>query len=191
MFFPAVVLSAALVATQAMAATQTVMVGQGGFVFTPNTVTAASGDTVTFQFAGAHSATQSSFNDPCDPLSGGFDSGILASSQSFSVQINDTQPVWVYCKQPGHCQGGMVFAINAPAQGNTFDAFKNKAEGISTPSSSASSSVGSASSSPSSSAPSASASPSSTNSGSGSSRLTVTYGLSALAILGVGVSAVL
>jgi hypothetical protein len=37
MFFPAVVLSAALVATQAMAATQTVMVGQGGFVYSPDT----------------------------------------------------------------------------------------------------------------------------------------------------------
>jgi hypothetical protein len=29
----------------------------------------------------------------------------------------------VYCRQTGHCTQGMVFAANAPATGNTFDAY--------------------------------------------------------------------
>jgi len=26
--------------------------------------------------------------------------------------VKDTNPVWFYCQQTGHCQQGMVFAIN-------------------------------------------------------------------------------
>ena len=40
--------------------------------------------------------------------------------------VTDTNPVWVYCRQTGHCQQGMVFAINP---GNNFDTFKNNAIG--------------------------------------------------------------
>lgn len=56
----------------------------------------------------------------------------------------------VYCKQVGHCQAGMVFAVNADASGaNNFAAFQNAAKGItsggasttSAPSSSSSGSV--------------------------------------------------
>ena len=31
----------------------------------------------------------------------------------FTIQINNTKPVWVYCSQTGHCAKGMVMAINA------------------------------------------------------------------------------
>src|ERR1700738_2379908 len=34
-----------------------------------------------------------------------------------------------YCAQKGHCKSGMVFAINPPATGNTYSAFKNLAMG--------------------------------------------------------------
>ena len=42
----------------------------------------------------------------------------------FTVQ--DTNPVWVYCRQTGHCQQGMVFAINP---GNNFGLFQSNAIG--------------------------------------------------------------
>lgn len=48
---------------------------------------------------------------------------------TWTVPVNTTGPVWVYCAQSGHCTSGMVFAINAPTTGNTFDAFKAKAMG--------------------------------------------------------------
>lgn len=30
----------------------------------------------------------------------------------FTMQINDTTPMWLYCSQATHCQEGMVMAIN-------------------------------------------------------------------------------
>jgi len=111
--------------------------GPNGLVYTPSNITANPGDTVTFQFmATNHTATQSSFAVPCGKLaltstSGqvGFDSGFMPPGASstpptFTIQVNDTKPIWVYCRQSGHCGKGMVFSVNAPSTGNTFDAFK-------------------------------------------------------------------
>jgi plastocyanin len=42
----------------------------------------------------------------------------------FTVQ--DTNPVWVYCAQAGHCAQGMVFAVNP---GDKFAAFQAAATG--------------------------------------------------------------
>ena len=39
------------------------------------------------------------------------------------MQVNTTAPIWMFCGQTGHCGQGMVFSINAPATGNTFDAY--------------------------------------------------------------------
>lgn len=39
------------------------------------------------------------------------------------MQINTTAPIWMFCGQTGHCGQGMVFSVNAPATGNTFDAY--------------------------------------------------------------------
>jgi hypothetical protein len=41
---------------------------------------------------------------------------VLTSSQpvEFLIQITQTEPVYYYCAQPGHCQAGMVGTINAP-----------------------------------------------------------------------------
>jgi len=40
-----------------------------------------------------------------------------------------TQPIWVFCQQTGHCGKGMVFAVNCGADGsqNSFTNFKNAA----------------------------------------------------------------
>ena len=55
--------------------------------------------------------------------------------QEAQFQVTDTNPVWVYCRQTGHCQLGMVFAINP---GDQFAAFQANAMGnTSTPASSA------------------------------------------------------
>ncbi|CAD6578763.1 MAG: hypothetical protein TREMPRED_002265 [Tremellales sp. Tagirdzhanova-0007] len=85
-----------LIASSALAATQTVMVGQGGLKFVPDEVTAAAGDTVTLVYfrssssspdhllgtdSGMHSASQSTFDAPC-VSSGGFNSGIMAAGNS-------------------------------------------------------------------------------------------------------------
>lgn len=111
--------------------------GPGRLLFDPSTVTAQPGDTVTFEFHQKnHTATQSTFSDPCKPSVGGFNSGFnpvgdsATSFPTFTVPVNDTKAVWVYCAQPGHCSSGMVFAINAATNGtNTFDAFRAKAMG--------------------------------------------------------------
>lgn len=45
-----------------------------------------------------------------------------------AVKVISKDPKWFYCGQPGHCQQGMVFAINPPATGNTFVAFQAAAK---------------------------------------------------------------
>ena len=49
--------------------------------------------------------------------------------QQAQFTVTDTNPVWVYCRQTGHCQLGMVFAINP---GDQFAAFQAAAMGNST-----------------------------------------------------------
>ncbi|KAK4159815.1 hypothetical protein QBC43DRAFT_326382 [Cladorrhinum sp. PSN259] len=126
-------------ASVAQAANYDVTVGKGGLKFDPPTLNAAAGDTITYYFyAKNHSVTQSSFNEPCQPLSGGFFSGFVPtespdvpSRTTFTITVQDAaRPIWVYCSQAtgNHCQSGMVQAINAPQVGNTFEAFAEKAK---------------------------------------------------------------
>ncbi|KAF9653853.1 hypothetical protein BDM02DRAFT_1091735 [Thelephora ganbajun] len=111
--------------------------GPGLLSFQPNNIVARPGDTVTFEFHQKnHTATQSTFNDPCKPLVSGFNSGFkpvgdgVTNLPTFTVPVNDTKAVWVYCAQANHCSSGMVFAINADMSGpNTFEAFRAKAMG--------------------------------------------------------------
>ena len=64
---------------------------------------------------------------------------------TYTIQVNDTTPIWAYCRQTGHCGQGMVFAANAVESGpNTFEAFQARAEQINgTSSNSTSSTTGS------------------------------------------------
>ncbi|KIO32586.1 hypothetical protein M407DRAFT_50180, partial [Tulasnella calospora MUT 4182] len=102
--------------------------GAAGLVYTPNQVWANKGDYVrfTFQFKN-HTVTQSSFEKPCDPLKGGFDSGFMPvgmddkNGPTFTIEVKDEYPIWVHCEQIDHCPSGMVFAVNAPEKGNTFE----------------------------------------------------------------------
>lgn len=53
------------------------------------------------------------------------------SFPTFTVQVNDSSPIWAYCRQVSHCGEGMVFAANAnESSANTFEAFEASAKRI-------------------------------------------------------------
>ena len=63
-----------------------VQVGQNGLQFFPQTIKAAAGDTVEFHYyPNNHSVVQSSFDEPCKPIAGGFDSGFVPVAEGMSV----------------------------------------------------------------------------------------------------------
>ncbi|KAG6852541.1 hypothetical protein C0991_011057 [Blastosporella zonata] len=120
-----------------------ISVGVDGLTYTPANISASIGDTVTFEFYPAnHTATQSSFLNPCQALSEtsttgqvGFKSDFMPVSANattfptFQITINDTAPIFGYCGHPGHCAAGMVFSINAVESGpDNFSAFQNLAK---------------------------------------------------------------
>jgi plastocyanin len=97
----------------------------GTLAYSPNSVVAAVGDMVQFQFAPAnHTVTQSTFDQPCQPISmnspgtAGLYSGFMpvtATSETtptYTIMINNTTPIWLYCSQGKHCQSGMTMVIN-------------------------------------------------------------------------------
>ncbi|KAJ7218603.1 hypothetical protein GGX14DRAFT_595386, partial [Mycena pura] len=104
-----------------------------GLTYTPSNISAAVGDTVTFEFHPKNHT--SSFADPCHALAGGngFKSGLCpmaATATNFptlNITSHDMNPIWGYCGQQGppvHCQQGMMFSINAKEDGpNNFAAF--------------------------------------------------------------------
>jgi plastocyanin len=106
-------------------ATHSVTVGgPAGLVFTPDNIKANIGDMVIFEFLSQnHSATQSAFDTPCDPLSGGMDSGFQANPNNtvspapqVAMQVMVDTPLWFFCAQNGHCGKGMTFSINPTAE---------------------------------------------------------------------------
>ncbi|CAG7845996.1 SubName: Full=Uncharacterized protein {ECO:0000313/EMBL:CCA69287.1} [Serendipita indica DSM 11827] len=122
----------------------TVLVGaNGSLAYDPPSIQANVRDTVRFVFkAKNHTITQSSFGDPCRKLEFtsttgqvGFDSGFVPgkddNSAFFDVKVNETGPIWAYCRQGNHCGQGMVFAINADeSSARNFAAFQALAKTI-------------------------------------------------------------
>lgn len=96
----------------AHAATYNVTVGPG-LSYSPSSVTASEGDVVAFTFGSGHDVVSGSFDSPCQP-NGNIYSGEPNDGDVFSVTINSTDPIWVYCSVPHHCQSGMAMVINAP-----------------------------------------------------------------------------
>jgi plastocyanin len=101
----------------------------GTLTFSPDRLSPQPGEFVQFQFhAGNHTVTQSTFDQPCQPIAlhnpnvTGFHSGFLPVAASaeqgmiptYTIQINNTNPIWLYCAQGQHCQRGMVMVINEP-----------------------------------------------------------------------------
>ncbi|KAI0684266.1 Cupredoxin [Cytidiella melzeri] len=113
---------------------QIIQVGpNGGINFSPSDITAAVGTEVIFAFGASipHSVTQSTFDAPCTPASGGFSSGLTNAGMSFSINITDAStPIYFFCEFPAHCGLGMVGTINAPTSGNTSTAFASAAMAI-------------------------------------------------------------
>jgi plastocyanin len=110
----------------------------GGLHYEPEIVTANIGDRILFTFSPKnHTMTQSSFNDPCQPLAGGKFSGYNyrvdagESSNAFEFIVENTEPFWYYCSQPmgDHCKKGMSGVINQNFNSDkTLAAYKEKAK---------------------------------------------------------------
>ncbi|KAI5455795.1 hypothetical protein BGZ63DRAFT_323599, partial [Mariannaea sp. PMI_226] len=105
-----------------------VEVGKSGSktIFDPESIKANQGDVVEFHFNSQHSVVAGDFEKACTPVTaGGFYSGTLPSGDktTFSITINNTQPIFLYCSLPGHCQAGAVGVINTGGD-HTVDEYK-------------------------------------------------------------------
>ncbi|KAK0613340.1 Cupredoxin [Immersiella caudata] len=127
----------ALAALASVASAQRVTVVRvaqnGSLTYTPNDIRVNVGEMVQFQFAaGNHTVTQSTFDQPCQPISmhsnvTGFHSGFVPAAASaaqnqmsiFTINVTNTNPMWIYCAQGRHCENGMVMVINAPTAAGT------------------------------------------------------------------------
>ncbi|TQS34400.1 hypothetical protein Golomagni_05219 [Golovinomyces magnicellulatus] len=107
-------------------------------IFEPNKLTANVGEMIQFQFFGGnHTVTQSSFDQPCTPISmvnasiKGFYSGFMPVSASkdnlptYSVMVENLTPIWIYCAQGQHCQKGMNMVINENLKANSSRSLEN------------------------------------------------------------------
>ncbi|CAE6426530.1 hypothetical protein ACGC1H_005644 [Rhizoctonia solani] len=116
--------------------THRVTVGAAGQLrYHPEYVNAKVGDYIKFEFHPKnHTVTESSFNQPCNRIDGGFRTGFVPVPPDTKVhfptkvfKVTDNKPHWFYCGQIDHCPAGMVFAVNPPHKGNTFHKFKETA----------------------------------------------------------------
>lgn len=155
------------------------MAGQPALKYYPDNIKAAAGSMVQFQFwAGNHTVTQSDFDHPCTPISQVNSSvtGIWSSFMPvaagaskkeipvFTVMINDTKPIWIFCSQAKHCSSGMSMVINENTSANSTRSLTNYRTAAST----AQSGSGSGSGAPAGSPPSYGSPSPSPSSGSGS-----------------------
>ncbi|KAF9510713.1 hypothetical protein BS47DRAFT_1331597 [Hydnum rufescens UP504] len=135
MIFSYIIAGLALVGAS-RAATVNITVGANNSIsFDPPSVNASVGDTILFTFmSGNHSVISSSFMYPCFPsgnISSPFFPVTARSTRAYTFRfvVNSTAPIWLHCAQLGHCQSGMVAAVNAPTTGNTFSLYQQIAEG--------------------------------------------------------------
>ncbi|ERF69068.1 hypothetical protein EPUS_01024 [Endocarpon pusillum Z07020] len=111
--------------------------------FYPEEIRAEAGSMVQFQFYPRnHTVTQSTFDRPCEPINNimpnvtGINSGPMPPVNNmmkvFTIMINDTRPLWMYCATGDHCEKGMVMVINAPQGGErTLQSYKALAARVS------------------------------------------------------------
>ncbi|CAN9194614.1 unnamed protein product [Alternaria alternata] len=96
-----------------------VIVGGPQDTFIPNTVTAAVGDIIQFQFSnGNHTVTQSTADTACTPMEGGIHSGHIPFQDgqtdvgTFNMPVTSADPTFLYCATGPHCQEGQVMMVN-------------------------------------------------------------------------------
>lgn len=201
-----VVVDAAVSSTSTSSAagtTQTIIAAKNGttdLTFSPNTLTAAPGTFVEFQFMGMnHSVAQSAFATPCTPLNSlSFYSGFNFATKSglasnvFTLQINSTAPVWFYCPQAQHCVKGMIGVINAPAGKTAADFAANaKTATVSVPAQVQGGIVEAASSAATSASSTGASSTSAAISAQTGSASHLTVGMGFMGLVGIGFSALL
>jgi len=121
----------------------------GALKFWPEVLEAKTGELIQFHFYPKnHSVAQSSFADPCMPISesesgngtAGFFSGFMpvkpedALMPTFTIPIVDEKPIWYYCATGPHCQSGMVGVINPPKDNEerTIEKYREAAAGSTT-----------------------------------------------------------
>ncbi|TKW48162.1 Extracellular serine-rich protein [Colletotrichum tanaceti] len=120
----------------------TVLVGsptrEKSLLFYPEVVKANPGDVIQFQFWPMnHTVTQAAgTQSPCQPLQdqkpnavhSGFIPGVTDGSPvgTFDVQVENTDPMYMYCAQGVHCQAGMVLIVNPKADADV-QAYKQAA----------------------------------------------------------------
>ena len=115
--------TAALVATSACAKNIAV---SWKIPTTPNTITAAKGDTITFTWGGNHNVYQSATTDPCDFTTAGFADLGAVSPVTFTM---GDKAVYFGCQIPGHCGAGQKLTVTpeatpAPTWEGTATAYK-------------------------------------------------------------------
>lgn len=88
--------SASPTPTSSSGAVHTIDVGEDGFTYNPDTVTAAAGDTVEFHFyPGDHSVVQAAFSSPCKPLNdSSIYSGFLMGTADGNVSLSSLSTSW-------------------------------------------------------------------------------------------------
>ncbi|KAI9158574.1 extracellular serine-rich protein [Paramyrothecium foliicola] len=124
---------------QVVAVGKNPLTNETGLKYWPEKITAAPGTMVQFQFwAGNHTVTQSSFDNPCLPIgvtnssAQGVNSGFQpvsaeagANAPVFTVMVKDSKPMWLYCAKGNHCQSGMVMVINENTGANSTRSLDN------------------------------------------------------------------
>ncbi|TDL25316.1 hypothetical protein BD410DRAFT_635540 [Rickenella mellea] len=121
--------------------THPVHIGLEGSFYDPPALIATKGDIVVFSFDGLlHGVTQSSFDNPCVPLPGGFNSGLYGNGANSTAPVpvwalhitDDTQPIYYFCQgtvPASHCSRGMAGAINPPSN-DVFEQYLSKAKAV-------------------------------------------------------------
>ena len=104
-----------------------VVVGGPQDTFVPNSVVAAVGDIVQFQFSnGNHTVTQSTADTACTPMDAGVHSGHIPFEDgqtevgTFNMPVTSTEPMFLYCATGPHCQEGQVMIVNPYASSSFF-----------------------------------------------------------------------
>ncbi|KAI4859635.1 hypothetical protein F4820DRAFT_155793 [Hypoxylon rubiginosum] len=100
-----------------------VVVGGPQDTFVPNTVAAAVGDIIQFQFSnGNHTVTQSAADSPCQPLQATVATAIHSGHipfqdgqttvGTFNMPVTSADTMFLYCATGPHCQEGQVMVVN-------------------------------------------------------------------------------
>ncbi|KAF2007663.1 hypothetical protein P154DRAFT_516486 [Amniculicola lignicola CBS 123094] len=105
-----------------------VVVGGPQDTFVPNSVTAAVGDIIQFQFAnGNHTVSQSSADIACTQLEGGVYSGHIpfvdaqTDVGTFNMPVTTAEPMFLFCATGPHCQEGQVMVLNPTSGQQVLD----------------------------------------------------------------------